>query len=89
MSMHLGPKRLVVGNADNATASLPRRLVVHETLSDPAVDDDGGIQDVFRAIVDDEERTGIICARHTVPCVSGLVQGADRAVRRTCPAGPR
>ena len=62
MTMHLGPKRLVIGNADNATASLPRRLVVHETLCDPAVDDDGGIQDVFRAIVDDDERTAIICA---------------------------
>ena len=62
MAMHLGPKRLVIGNAQNATASLPRRLVVHETLSDPAVDDDGGIQDVFRAIVDDDERTALICA---------------------------
>ena len=73
--MHLGPKRLVIGNADNATASLPRRLVVHETLSDPAVDDDGGIQDVFRAIVDDDERTAIICAD-----VSAAVEKGRRCI---------
>lgn len=75
MAMHLGPKRLVIGNADNAAASLPRGLVVHETLSDPAVDDDGGIRDVFRAIVDDDERTAIICAD-----VSAAVEKGRRCI---------
>ena len=86
MSMHLGPKRLVIGNAENATASLPRRLVVHETLSDPAVDDEGRIHDVFRAIVDDDERTAIICADVRAAVEKGrrcivLTQWSDHVAR--------
>ena len=85
MAMHLGPKRLVIGNAQSSTASLPRRLVVHETLSEPAAEN-GTIQDVFRAIVVDDERTATICADVSAAVARGrrcivLTQWSEHVVK--------
>ena len=61
ITMHLGPIRHRVALAQTETASMPRRLVVHDSLHDPGADD-LTIQQVFRGIVDDNERTRDICA---------------------------
>ena len=46
MTMHLGPKRLVIGNAQR-DGGAPTTTRGPRDLSDPAVDDDGGIHDVY------------------------------------------
>ena len=61
ITMHLGPVRHRIAFAQTETASMPRRLVVHDTLYDQG-SDDLTIQQVFRGIVDDVERTRDLCA---------------------------
>ena len=61
ITMHLGPVRHRIVHAQTESASMPRRLIVHDTLHDPG-EGDPTIQQVFRGLVDDNERTTEICA---------------------------
>lgn len=60
LTMHLGPIRHRIVHAQTDSAAMPRQLIVHTTVHDPGADD-LSIQQVFRGLVDDEERTGEIC----------------------------
>ena len=55
-SMHLGPIRYRIVHQQTEGAKMPRRLIVHDTLHDPG-GGDLSIQQVFRGLVDDTERT--------------------------------
>lgn len=60
--MHCGPIRHQIDLDATPSAALPRTLVVHQIDQAPAGDDELTIQQVFRALVDDQRRTGAICA---------------------------
>lgn len=62
LAMECGPIRHEIPVGSTAAALLRLDLVVHETLSDPAPEENPHIQDVLRAIADDEERNAQICA---------------------------
>ena len=55
--MQCGPVRHEIPLADTAAANLTRRLHVHETRCTAGTGEIAAIQDVFRALVDDEART--------------------------------
>jgi superfamily II DNA or RNA helicase len=62
IQMHFGPVRHNISIKQSASSALLRReLIVHETLADPSTAPDAHIQDVLRALAEDEERTGSIC----------------------------
>ncbi len=48
-------------NAHRGSGGLRLELIVHNTVSDPVPSDDAGIQDVFRGLVEDRQRTYEIC----------------------------
>jgi len=62
ISMHCGPIRHQIDLQATPGAALPRTLVVHELDHALAGSDELAIQQVFRALVDDQRRTGAICA---------------------------
>lgn len=63
ITMQCGPTRHEIAiNADEAARALRLELVVHETVCEPSLPDEAGIQDVFRALVEDDQRTSEICA---------------------------
>ena len=55
--MYCGPVRHEIALADTASAALSRRLHVHDTTSTAGTGEISAIQDVFRALVNDIERT--------------------------------
>ena len=57
ITMQCGPVRHEIALADTASAALARRLVVHDTKSTAGSGDIASIQDVFRALVEDDGRT--------------------------------
>ncbi len=63
ITMQCGPTRHEIPiNAGESAPALRLRLVVHETVCEPSLPDEAGIQDVFRALVEDDQRTSEICA---------------------------
>lgn len=61
LKMQCGPIRHEISAKATAAASLRLELVVHETLSDPVPVDNPPIQDLFKGLVEDEERNVMIC----------------------------
>jgi superfamily II DNA or RNA helicase len=57
ITMQCGPVRHEIALADTAAAALARRLVVHDTKSTAGTGEIAAIQDVFRALVEDDIRT--------------------------------
>jgi superfamily II DNA or RNA helicase len=57
MTMQCGPVRHEIALAETAAAALTCRLHVHDTQSAAGTGEIAAIQDVFRALVDDEART--------------------------------
>ena len=57
ITMQCGPVRHEIALADTAAAALTRRLHVHDTQSTAGTGEIAAIQDVFRALVQDEART--------------------------------
>jgi superfamily II DNA or RNA helicase len=57
ITMQCGPVRHEIALADTAAAALTRRLHVHDTQSTAGTGEIAAIQDVFRALVQDEDRT--------------------------------
>jgi superfamily II DNA or RNA helicase len=57
ITMQCGPVRHEIALADTASAALARRLITHDTTSTAGTTDTTMIQDMFRALVDDEQRT--------------------------------
>lgn len=57
ITMQCGPVRHEIALADTAAAALARRLVVHDTQSSAGTGEMVAIQDVFRALVEDDVRT--------------------------------
>lgn len=57
ITMQCGPVRHEIALADTAAAALARRLVVHDTRSTAGTGEVAAIQDVFRALVEDDTRT--------------------------------
>ena len=57
ITMQCGPVRREIALADTAAAALARRLVVHDTQSTAGTGEIAAIQDVFRALVEDDTRT--------------------------------
>jgi superfamily II DNA or RNA helicase len=57
ITMQCGPVRHEIALADTAAAALARRLVVHDTRSTAGIGEIAAIQDVFRALVEDDTRT--------------------------------
>ena len=63
IAMQCGPTRHEIPvNAHRGSGALRLELIVHNTVSDPVPGDDAGIQDVFRGLVEDRQRTYEICA---------------------------
>lgn len=61
ITMHCGPIRHQIDARDTpAATSLSLQLLVHETTFRPAATNELHIQDVFRGLVEEEERTGQI-----------------------------
>lgn len=60
ITMQCGPVRHEIALADTPSATLIRRLHIHETSSNAGVGEIAAIQDVFRALVDDHKRTNLI-----------------------------
>ena len=58
--MQCGPIRHQITLEQTAAASLSRRLVIHDTSSSAGTSELASIQDVFRALVDDDTRTRAI-----------------------------
>ena len=72
ITMHCGPTRHEIPiNAGETAPALRLRLVVHETACEPSLPDEAGIQDVFRALVEDDQRTSEICADITTSARAG------------------
>ena len=57
ITMQCGPVRHEIALAETAPAALTRRLHVHDTQSTAGTREIAAIQDVFRALVNDEART--------------------------------
>jgi superfamily II DNA or RNA helicase len=62
IAMHCGPTRHQIALSATSGAALPRELIIHETDHAPAGADEMSIQQVFRALVEDQRRTAAICA---------------------------
>lgn len=62
ITMQCGPVRHEIALADTAAAALARRLVFHDTQSAAGTGEIAAIQDVFRALVEDDTRTQQIAA---------------------------
>ncbi len=62
ITMQCGPVRHEIALAETAAAALTRRLHVHDTQSTAGTGEIAAIQDVFRALVQDEARTRQIAA---------------------------
>jgi superfamily II DNA or RNA helicase len=57
ITMYCGPVRHEIQLADTPSATLTRRLHLHDTTSSAGTGEIGAIQDLFRALVDDTART--------------------------------
>lgn len=62
IAMHCGPTRHQIDLGATPSAALPRSLVVHHPDHAPPDGDELTVQQVFRALVDDQQRTQAICA---------------------------
>jgi superfamily II DNA or RNA helicase len=71
ITMQCGPVRHEIALADTAAAALTRRLFVHDTQSTAGTGEIGAIQDVFRALVEDQVRTRQIAADVTAAVREG------------------
>ena len=71
ITMQCGPVRHEIALADTAAAALTRRLFVHDTQSVAGTGEIGAIQDVFRALVEDQVRTRQIAADVTAAVREG------------------
>ena len=71
ITMQCGPVRHEIALADTASAALARRLFVHDTASTAGQGEITAIQDVFRALVDDEQRTRLIVADINLTVAAG------------------
>jgi superfamily II DNA or RNA helicase len=72
IAMQCGPTRHEIPvNAHRGSGALRLELIVHHTVSDPVPGDDVGIQDVFRGLVEDRQRTHEICADVTAASTGG------------------
>lgn len=71
ITMQCGPVRHEIALADTAAAALTRRLFVHDTQSTAGIGEIGAIQDVFRALVEDQVRTRQIAADVTAAVREG------------------
>ena len=50
------------GGAGSRSTALGRRLIVRETAFDPELAEEPAIQEVYRALIEDDERNHLICA---------------------------
>jgi superfamily II DNA or RNA helicase len=71
ITMQCGPVRHEITLAETAAAALTRRVHIHETQSVAGTGGIAAIQDVFRALVDDEGRTRQIATDITVAVRDG------------------
>ncbi len=71
ITMQCGPVRHEIALADTAAAALTRRLFVHDTQSTAGTGEITAIQDVFRALVEDQARTCQIAADVTAAAREG------------------
>ena len=87
IAMQCGPTSHEISvKASAAAAELHLELVIHETLSDPVAEEDPHIQDVFRGLVEDDERTDAICGDVSAAAAAGrnclvLTQRTDHIER--------
>jgi len=71
ITMQCGPVRHEIALADTAAATLTRRLFVHDIQSTAGTGEIAAIQDVFRALVEDQARTRQITADVTAALREG------------------
>ncbi len=71
ITMQCGPVRHEIALGDTAAAALTRRLFVHDTQSTAGTGEIVAIQDVFRALVEDQVRTRQIAADVTAAVREG------------------
>ena len=62
VTMQCGPIRHQIGANEGPAARIDRRLVVRETAFSPACATDAPIQELFRLLVEDEERNLLVCS---------------------------
>jgi superfamily II DNA or RNA helicase len=82
IAMQCGPTRHEIPvDTHRGSGGLRLNLIVHNTISDLAPSDDIGIQDVFRAVVEDRQRTFEICT--DVAAASGAGRNCLVLTQRT------
>lgn len=86
ISMYCGPVRHRMATDETEHARVERALVAHATSHAPPGAEDAGIQEVFRALVEDDERSWQICTDIAAAVAAGrtclvLTQRIDRIER--------